>query len=352
MTAFAPSAGYRTGTRDPVALWLALCCLMVFVMVVLGGVTRLTESGLSITEWQPFLGWIPPMSDAEWQALFQKYRATPEYREINAGMTLAEFKDIFWIEYLHRLWGRLIGLVYALPLAAFAFTGRIERRMAPHLIAILILGGLQGGLGWFMVESGLVERTDVSPYRLTAHLALAFLIYGYLFRLLLGLIDRRAERKEQRSPPVLAKSARGLVALVFATVLAGGLVAGLNAGFAFNTFPLMAGRIVPPGVLDMSPWWINFFENVATVQFTHRVLAITTFVAVIAFWIAALRRDPGDAAMTAVNTLVALAFLQVMLGIATLLFVVPIPLAAAHQAGALALFTAALWTAWRLGPTR
>lgn len=352
MSAFAPSARTRAGASDPVAIWLALCCTMVFVMVVLGGITRLTESGLSITEWQPLMGWIPPATDAAWHELFRKYQATPEYQQINAGMTLAEFKAIFWVEYVHRLWGRLIGLVYALPLAAFAFTGRIEKRLLPHLLFILLLGGLQGGLGWFMVQSGLVERTDVSPYRLTAHLAVAFVIYGYMIWLLLGLLYR--DRRDTQPPAALRlkTAARALVALVFVTVMAGGLTAGLNAGFAFNTFPLMAGQWVPPGFLDMTPWWLNFFENIAAVQFTHRVLAVTTLAAVLAFWLAARRRKIAGSAAAAVNTFAALALIQVGLGVATLLLVVPIPLAAAHQAGAMALFTAALWTAQRLGASR
>ena len=346
MSAFAPSA--RSRALDPVVLWLALCCAMVFVMVVLGGVTRLTESGLSITEWRPLMGWIPPATDAAWQEVFQKYQATPEYQQINAGMTLAEFKGIFWMEYVHRLWGRLIGLVYALPFAAFAFTGKIEKRLLPHFVAVFVLGGLQGGLGWFMVKSGLVDRTDVSPYRLTAHLALAFVIYAYMFWLLLGLLYRNRRETLPAAALALKPWARGLAALVLLTAMAGGLTAGLNAGFAFNTFPLMAGQWVPPGFLDLSPWYLNFFENIAAVQFTHRVLAILTFIAAITFWLAAGRRGVAGSAKTAANALAAFAAVQVGLGIATLLFVVPVALAAAHQAGALALFTAALWTAQRL----
>lgn len=349
MSDFAPAARSPSRAMDPVAVWLALCCAMVFVMVVLGGVTRLTESGLSITEWQPLVGWIPPVSEAHWRGLFEMYQATPEYQQINAGMSLDEFKHIFWIEYVHRLWGRLIGLVFATPFLGFAFSGRISNRLIWHFVAILTLGALQGGLGWFMVKSGLVDRTDVSPYRLTAHLLLAFVIYGYILWLLLGLIYKDRRELLPAAAAKLKPAARALIALILITVTAGGLTAGLNAGFAFNTFPLMAGQWVPPGVLELSPWYVNFFENIATVQFTHRVLATATLISAIAFWLAARRRGVGGSAGHAAAALAAMAIVQAGLGIGTLLLAVPIPLAAAHQAGALALFTAAVWAAQRLG---
>lgn len=348
MTAFAPAARTHAGTTGAVAVWLAVCCAMVFVMVVLGGVTRLTESGLSITEWKPLLGWIPPVTADAWQQAFEKYQASPEYQQINAGMTLAQFKAIFWIEYAHRLWGRLIGLVFALPFAAFALTGRIEKRLIPQFAAIFVLGALQGGLGWFMVKSGLIDRPSVSPVRLAAHLLLAFAIYGYMVWILLGLLYKGRRQAQPRAAARLAPAAIGLCALVLVTVAAGALTAGLDAGFAFNTFPLMAGYWVPPGVLGMEPWYDNFVQNITTVQFTHRVMAITTLAAVIAFWFAARRSRVAGQAKAAADTMAVAALIQVSLGIATLVLVVPVPLAAAHQAGALALFTAALWTAERL----
>jgi cytochrome c oxidase assembly protein subunit 15 len=332
----------------PVAIWLFVCCAMIFVMVVLGGVTRLTHSGLSIVEWRPLLGWMPPLSDAAWADLFQKYQATPEFRQLNHAMTLQEFKPIFWMEYVHRLWGRLIGVVFLIPFLAFAATGRIERRLWPQFVAVFLLGAFQGALGWYMVKSGLIERPDVSQYRLAAHLGTAFVIYACLLWLALDLFYAGTRDATGAAAQRLWRHALGLGGLIFVTVLAGALVAGLDAGFAYNTFPLMGGRIVPEGALELRPWYLNFFENVATVQFTHRVLAIATFVLVTAFWLKARQRGLRGAAQTAANVFMALTWLQVALGISTLVLVVPVPLAAAHQAGAVALFTAALWTAHRL----
>ena len=345
-----PTAGAAT-PGGPVAIWLFLCCAMIFVMVVLGGVTRLTHSGLSIVEWRPLMGWIPPLSDAAWLEVFQKYQATPEYQQINHGMTLGAFKGIFWMEYLHRLWGRAIGIVFFVPFIVFAALGRIERRLWPALGAIFLLGAFQGLLGWIMVRSGLVDRPDVSPYLLAAHLGTAFAIYAFTFWMALQLSYAGARDRLESGAGRLAPFAYVLVCLVFVTVLAGAMVAGTDAGFAFNTFPLMDGQIVPGGLFDLHPWYRNFVENIETIQFTHRVLAITTFALVLGFWFYGRRRLAGAAGFAA-NVFAALAIVQVALGISTLLLVVPIPLAAAHQAGALALFTAALWTANRLAAAR
>lgn len=344
MPASSPAVSQPTSRfPNPVAVWLAVCCAMIFAMVVLGGVTRLTHSGLSIAEWQPLLGWIPPLSDAAWAELFQKYQATPEYRQVNTGMTLAEFKPIFWIEYVHRLWGRLIGLVFVAPLAYFALRGRIDKKLLLHLLAILALGVFQGALGWLMVKSGLVDRPNVSQYRLTAHLAAAFVIYGYMFWVFLGVVYARWREQPFRGLGNLPEYARFQCVFVFLTVLAGGLTAGTHSGLAYNTFPLMAGRIMPEGMFKLHPWYLNFFENIATIQFTHRVLALLTVISVTLFRLSS-RRLAGSARLAA-NAMMALVLVQAGLGIATLLFAVPPGLAAAHQAGALALFTAALWTA-------
>lgn len=337
-------------SSKPVAAWLLACCAMIFVMVILGGVTRLTHSGLSIVEWKPLIGWIPPLSQADWQELFQKYQQTPEFQQVNSGLSLDQFKPIFWMEYVHRLWGRIIGLVFFVPFVVLAARGNIERRLWPALAFAFVLGSLQGLMGWIMVRSGLSDRPSVSQYLLTAHLGLACILYGYLLWLALDLYY--AGRNEKR--PGAASSMRGalgLVALIFTTVLVGGFVAGLKAGFAYNTFPLMDGHFIPNGFFALQPWYINFFENIATVQFTHRVLAMTTFFYVTVFWLATRRQYLGDAALP-VNLLFAFVVIQVGLGISTLLLVVPVPLAAAHQAGALALYTAGLWAANRLWAQR
>jgi heme a synthase len=332
-----------------IAFWLLGVAAMVFIMVVIGGLTRLTESGLSIVDWRPVTGWLPPLTEAEWLATFQAYRATPEYLHVNRGMTLAEFKGIFWLEYIHRLWGRLIGVAFIIPFMVFLAKGWIGWRLAPHLIVALVLGGLQGVLGWYMVKSGLIDRPEVSQYRLTAHLGAAILIYGYLLWLGWSLMQPQTRRghggeaKEWRY-------AVALTGLVVLTILAGGFVAGLNAGLVYNTFPLMDGRLVPDGLFQTTPFWLSLFEDVTTVQFTHRVLALTTLAAVIAFWLAALRRPLPRAARLAVHALAVVAIIQVGLGIATLLLAVPIGLGVAHQAGGVLLFTMALLTVFQLRP--
>jgi cytochrome c oxidase assembly protein subunit 15 len=310
---------------------------MIFAMVVIGGVTRLTESGLSITEWKPAAGAIPPLSEQAWQEEFAKYQQIPQYRERNAGMTLAEFKTIFWWEFVHRLWGRLIGVVYAIPLLWFVLRGQVRGRLAWRLAGIFVLGGLQGALGWYMVKSGLVDRVSVSQYRLTAHLGLALLIYAATLWTALDLL-----RPSRASTP-LSRAALGFSALVFVTMLAGGFVAGLDAGMSYNTFPLMDGRLVPAGYLDESPWWLNLFENVAAVQFNHRLLAMATLAGAVALAIAGRNASPRARALAFASG--GMAALQAALGISTLLLVVPVPLAAAHQAGAVALLTLALATA-------
>jgi heme a synthase len=332
-----PVAAARRDDRS-IALWLIACAAMIFVMVVLGGVTRLTESGLSITEWQPIAGIVPPLNDAAWQAEFARYREIPQFRLVHSWMTLADFKTIFFWEWLHRLWGRLIGFAFALPFLWFLARRRIPSGLAPRLVGILALGGAQGLLGWVMVESGLVDRVEVSQYRLVAHLGLAILLYAAIVWTALDLLRPEASAVSTG----LRRAAAAIVALVFLTLLAGGFVAGLHAGLVYNTFPLMDGRLVPEGYAQLSPWWRNWFENVAAVQFDHRLLAMTTFAAIVAFAVVAGRHALSRYARRAVAALLGLALLQVALGIATLLLVVPIPLAAAHQAGAVLLLTASL----------
>lgn len=333
--------------RRQIALWLFVCCALVFIMVVVGGVTRLTRSGLSIVEWQPIAGTLPPLNPAEWDVMFAKYRETPEYLKVNRGMTLDEFKGIFWWEYIHRLLGRAIGLAFLLPLAWFALRGRIERALAPRLVGIFCLGGLQGAIGWWMVSSGLVDTPRVSHVRLAVHLGTAFLIFGAMWWTALGLLAPPGVAASPRQRR-LARLAAGLSAAVFVMVLSGALVAGTRAGYAYNTFPLMDGHVVPPGLWVQDPWWDNVFHNLTTVQFNHRAIAWALFVAIPLFWWKARRTDIPPAARLPLDLMLAMLGVQLTLGITTLVLQVPVALGAAHQGGALVLFALSLWTAHAL----
>jgi heme a synthase len=338
----------RAAHDRQLALWLMICCAMIYAMVVLGGVTRLTGSGLSMVEWDPIFGVVPPLSEARWEATFSLYKTSPEYRKINAGMDLHGFKQIYWFEYAHRLLGRTIGLVFLLPFLFFLFTGRIRRALIPGLVMMFVLGGLQGLLGWYMVKSGLVDNPHVSQYRLTAHLAMALLIYTYMLWVALGLWSNDNLEAPPATPRGLRRFAALLGVLVFVTALSGGFVAGLKAGFAYNTFPLMGGHWIPEAILMQSPVWSNFFENIATVQFDHRLLATLVFVSCVSFWLTARRYHLPSSVRIAVHALLAAALLQLTLGISTLLLHVPTPLAAMHQAGALLLLTITLIVNHRL----
>lgn len=344
-----PTGGLSAGMEDdrtyrPVAVWLFACAGMVAAMMVIGAITRLTESGLSMVEWRPLIGAWPPTGEAEWRRVFDLYRKTSEYRLENAGMTLAEFKTIFWWEFVHRLWGRLIGVVFAVPFLAFLLTKRLPRPLIPHLVAAFLLGGLQGVIGWWMVRSGFVDRTDVSQYRLAIHLTMAFAILGYLLWLALRIVSPPT----QGAPVALRRLGWIVLGVLSLAVFAGGLVAGLNAGLIYNTWPSMDGGFVPEGALDLSPWWLNGFENIATVQFNHRMLAYAGFVLVIWLWLSVRRAAVPLRARLAANLLAAMVLVQVCLGIATLLLAVPLPLAVLHQAGAALLFSLAVWAVYEL----
>jgi cytochrome c oxidase assembly protein subunit 15 len=340
------------GTVSPpgdrgVAVWLLVCCALVFAMVVVGGVTRLTHSGLSIVEWQPIVGTVPPLDDSAWQDAFRKYRQTPEFRQVNPEMDLAGFKSIFWWEYAHRLLGRGIGAAFLLPLLWFAARGRVGRPLAWKLAAIFGLGGLQGAMGWYMVQSGLVDDPRVSQYRLAAHLGVALLIYAAMLWLALDLFFPRASGTGA-TRSALRRPALALAALVFAMAISGSFVAGIHAGLAYNTFPLMNGHVVPPGMFVIDPWYRNFFSNIATVQFDHRLIAWLLALLVPWFWLRVRRAAASRRARIAAGLLLAALALQIALGIATLLAMVPVPFAAAHQAGAVLVFTAALLAAHAL----
>ncbi|MFQ5757306.1 MAG: COX15/CtaA family protein [Acidiferrobacterales bacterium] len=325
-----------------IAVWLLLCCALIFTMVVVGGVTRLTRSGLSMVEWDPIMGAIPPFGQSQWEETFHKYKQFPEYQQVNRDMTLSQFKFIYWMEYAHRLLGRAIGLAFLLPFLYFLFRRRIERSLIPKLVAMFLLGGLQGLLGWFMVKSGLIDMPRVSPYRLTAHLILAVVIYGYILWVALGLLFPDPENADLSARP-LRRLAHATTVLIVVMIASGGFVAGTKAGFAFNTFPLMSGRLIPEGILAMRPVWTNFFENVATVQFDHRIIAYLLCLAVPWLWYRAAKAPLHARARLASHALLGMLVVQVSLGIATLLLVVPMALAAAHQAGAILLFTIALF---------
>ena len=334
-----PAGGPGTRARLQVAAWLLACCALVFAMVVVGGVTRLTHSGLSIVEWQPILGTLPPASEAQWLETFDKYKLTPEYHKVNQGMSLDAFKSIFWWEYFHRLLGRMIGVVFLLPLVWFWWRGRIDRPLALKLAGIFVLGGLQGAMGWYMVKSGLVDDPRVSQYRLTAHLIIALAIFAAMLWTALGL--RYRDPVAANAPP-LRRFAWIITAVVACMAVTGGFVAGIRAGFAYNTFPLMNGHWVPPEIFMLDPWYLNFFNNMATVQFDHRLGAWLLALLVPWFWLQARREALTPRANLAIKLLLGVLALQIALGIATLLLAVPIPLAAAHQGGAVLLLTAAL----------
>jgi cytochrome c oxidase assembly protein subunit 15 len=328
----------------PVRTWLIAICIMIFVMVVLGGVTRLTESGLSIVEWNPVMGALPPLNERAWQAAFDAYRATPEFRTHNFWMTLADFRAIFWLEYAHRLWGRLIGLAFAVPLIWFWARGAVRGALAAQLAGAFVLGAAQGALGWYMVASGLVDRPSVSHYRLAAHLALAVAIYGWLLWIALGLSPARERATAPRAARALAWVMLGWASLA---MLWGAFTAGLDAGMTYPTFPLMGGAVLPPGAFEMRPVLVNAVENPALVQFVHRALAISFVLAVFGFWLWSRAFLPASLRIP-VAVLALVAFLQACLGVATLLTGVAVAVAALHQAGAMVVFSCAVWCAFAL----
>ncbi|MEH6585112.1 MAG: COX15/CtaA family protein [Halioglobus sp.] len=321
-----------------VAAWLLLCAAVIFGMIMLGGVTRLTGSGLSMVEWKPLVGVIPPLGDEAWQATFDKYKQFPEYQKVNRGMDLDGFKSIFMFEYLHRVLGRLIGVLFFLPMVFFAMKGRVRAGVMPKLWILFFMGGLQGLLGWYMVKSGLVDNPRVSQYRLTAHLGLAVAIYAYMLWVAFDLLFPKGQGRHAQ-----AGYSRVLVGLVYLMILSGGLVAGIRAGFAFNTWPLMGTSFVPSGLYGTDPAWLAMFEDITTVQFNHRIFAYLLFGLIHLFAWLGLRNGLTARGKLAMGLLLAALWLQVIMGISTLLLHVPVWLAAAHQGGAVALLSATLF---------
>lgn len=329
--------------RRYIRIWLYLVLIVLAAIVLVGGATRMTGSGLSITEWKPIHGIIPPLGIDQWMEEFDKYRQIPQYQQLNKGMSLSEFQQIFWWEWAHRFLARGVGFLVALPLAFFWLTGRLERRLKPRMIGILALGGLQGAVGWWMVASGLVDRVDVSQYRLATHLTLACIIFAAVMYVARGLAiysEPPANRATQRL-------AGWLVLLVFIQIYLGALVAGLDAGLSYNTWPLMDGAVVPSDLFTIQPIWHNFFENPKTVQFIHRCFAYFVFAVAIWHAISTVRHAPGTTHARRAVFLVLLVALQAAIGITTLLMQVPIGLGLLHQFVAIIIlgFAVAHWRA-------
>lgn len=335
-------------SRPPRAVrwWLMSIAALIAIMVLVGGATRLTESGLSIVEWKPVTGTLPPLTEAQWSQAFEGYKAIPQYRELNAGMSLDEFKTIFWWEWSHRLLGRVIGVAYLLPLLWFLWLGVLSLELKRRLWIIFGLGALQGAVGWWMVASGLTQRVEVSQLRLATHLVLALLIYAAI----VWTLRRLRERQPDAVPARLKIAALVLLALTFVQLYLGALVAGLRAGRVYNTWPEIDGALVPDParLLFEQPWWRNLFDNTLTVQFEHRMVAYTLFVLALLHALDAIRSRAGTAVIRGAVALAAVMTLQAALGIQTLLHQVPILLGLAHQAMAIVVLTLAIVQAERL----
>ena len=334
-------------TLRPVRWWLIAVAALIALMVLVGGATRLTESGLSIVEWKPVTGALPPLTAEAWNAAFAAYQKIPQYRELNAGMSLDEFKTIFWWEWSHRLLGRVIGMVYLLPFLWFLARGVFTPDLKRRLWVIFGLGALQGFVGWWMVASGLTARVEVSQYRLATHLILALAIFAAIA----WTLRRLGDAAPQPAAPRLKTTSVLLLALTFLQLYFGALVAGLRAGRVFNTWPQIDGALIPSAqrLFFEAPWWRNLFDNTLTVQFEHRMTAYLLFALAIAHAVDAIRSRAGTAVINGALWLVAAITLQAMLGILTLLNQVPIDLALSHQAVAIVVLTLAVFQVARMG---
>ncbi|OAF17887.1 COX15/CtaA family protein [Bradyrhizobium neotropicale] len=334
-----------TKPHRAVRWWLVSVAALIALMVLVGGATRLTESGLSIVEWKPVTGTVPPLTEAQWTDAFEAYKKIPQYRELNAGMTLSEFKEIFWWEWSHRLLGRFIGVAYLLPFLFFLWRGGLSGELKRRLWLLFGLGGLQGAVGWWMVASGLTERVEVSQYRLATHLILALLIFAGI----VWTVRRLADRPQITAPARLRLTSALLVVATFVQIYFGALVAGLRAGRAYNTWPAIDGAFIPSAdrLWFETPWWRNLFDNVLTVQFEHRMTAYALFALAALHAFDAVRSRAGAAAGGALWLFAAVS-LQAVLGILTLINQVPIGLALAHQTVAIVVLTLAVMQAERL----
>ncbi len=318
---------------------------MTFLVMVVGGITRLTQSGLSIVDWEPILGVVPPLTDAQWQQAFDRYREFPEYQQLRTGMTLAEFQFIYFWEYLHRLVARAIGVVFLLPFLYFWARGYLNRPLAGRALLLFGLGAAQGVLGWYMVASGLADRPTVSHYRLAAHLSLAFLIFGYAVWLARDLkVGSGGKRVPAAVRPTLVRGLGVIGALLAAQVVWGAFVAGLKAGLYHNTFPLMGGRLVPPDLLWIDPALLNFVQNPIAVQWVHRLLGTVLLLVTFVFFVRVLRVGADALSRRLNGALLTLMAAQYLLGILTLLYFVPVALGVMHQA--MAMVISGVWVAW------
>jgi len=338
----------RTNPHKPVILWLFTGCFLIFAMVVIGGITRLTHSGLSMVEWNMIVGSLPPASDAEWQVPFEKYKQSPEYQLINNQFTLEEFKSIYWWEYAHRFLGRTISLVFLFPFFYFLIKKKFDRPFLKKMLVLLALGAFQGVLGWFMVKSGLQKEPHVSHYRLAAHLISAFTVFGFTFWYALDLLYPHAIEANETIKK-LKRFTKIMFGVIVIQIIYGAFVAGLKAGLFYNTFPKMGETMFPETIISFEPFWKNFFENPAGVQFVHRYVAYVVFTMVILAWAKTAKPEFSQQQKTAANIMLIIVCVQFLLGLLTLLYVVPITLGILHQAGAFALFASSLFFLHSLG---
>ena len=333
-------------SRKAVAFWLFGVAAIIFAMVVIGGLTRLTGSGLSITEWDLIQGVIPPLTDAAWQDVFDKYKHIPQYAQQNSWMSLSDFKSIFWWEWSHRFLGRFVGSAFAVPFLWFAYVGAIARKEWPRMIVLFALGGLQGVIGWWMVQSGLEVRVSVSQYRLAIHLGAAIILLGAMLWTAFDYLN--LPKSHTAIDKRLQQSGLLFVGLVYVQMLLGALVAGLHAGLIYNTWPLMDGRVAPEDAFFQSPWWINFFENPGLVQFDHRIGAYIVAISAFCLWRFGRKQKNSGLARRSGNAVLHVTLFQILLGIGTLVMQAPLFMAAPHQITAAALFCVAVWHAWEL----
>lgn len=330
------------GSKKAVVTWLLLVSITIFAIVVVGGVTRLTHSGLSMVDWQPIMGVIPPLDQQEWQETFEAYKQYPEYRKINHRMNLQQFKSIFYWEYGHRLLGRLVGLVFFLPFVIFWLQKRLATSLKKKLVVVLMLGGLQGLIGWYMVMSGLVDMPRVSHYRLALHLSIALILLGYIFWIVLDLLSDD-QKEGVRVTRAVKMFSIAVVALISMQIIYGAFTAGLRAGFGYNTFPLMNEQWIADAVGSMTPFWLNLFESNATVQFIHRYLGIVVTLVIMGLWLWGMKKELSKSQKIGLHLLAAITAIQFLLGVFTLILVIPISLASLHQAVACLLLLASIY---------
>lgn len=327
--------------NKPIIIWLLTGCLLIFLMVIIGGITRLTNSGLSMVDWNPIMGFIPPLNEVDWNVAFEKYKLYPEYQLVNSHFTLEEFKSIFFWEYFHRLIGRVIGVVFLLPFIYFLSKKMLPKKLFIQCLVLFGMGGLQGFIGWWMVKSGLVKDPDVSHFRLAIHLITAFLTFAYTFWMALGLMYQGIENKYVVNLKTIISIIFGVTVL---QIIYGAFVAGLNAGFVMNTFPKMGDQWISDSVTALSPTWLNFVEGIGGVQFIHRYLAYLVVGLIVYFVVRSRKYELSVRQKNSTNILLYAVLFQFLLGVFTLIMSVPIWLGVLHQLGAFLLLTAIVYS--------